>query len=94
MEEENKEIQKYNSEYIEKLKAAFIEVGETIIETVKPVIKAVAEVVKDMHNTIIEACKTDPEVKKCYGIYKRTKKRKDQKEANKQNNKNNRKEIY
>ena len=77
MEKENKELQKYNREDIEKLKAAIIETAETITEAVKPVIKAVREAIQDTYNTIIKVFTVDPEIKKCYGIYIRTKKRKD-----------------
>lgn len=81
MEEENKELQKYNREDIEKLKAAIIEVAETIIEAVKPTIEAVIDVTKKFYNEIVKVFAVDPEIKKCYAIYKRTRKRKDQKET-------------
>lgn len=81
MEEENKELQKYNREDIEKLKEAIIEVAETIIEAVKPTIETVIDVTKKFYNEIVKVFTVDPEIKKCYGIYKRTKKRKDKKKA-------------
>lgn len=86
--------QQYNSEKWEELKESFIKLGEQLVQSFKPVIEAVRKVVKDMYYQIMEVYKKDPEIKKCYGIYKRTKKRKDQKKANDKDNKNNRKEIY
>lgn len=75
MEEENKELEKYNSEDIERLKAAFIGVLETVKEAVKPVIETVVKVAKELHRGLMIAFNTDPEIKRCYGIYKRTKNR-------------------
>lgn len=86
--------QQYNSEQWKEVVESLNRTKETIIKTVTPVIEAVAKVVKDMYYTIMEAYSVDPEIKKCYGIYKRTKKRKDQKKANDKDKKNNREEIY
>lgn len=61
------------SKQIEEIKTELIRIGEKIIEEAKPVIKAVAEVAKNTYDVIKEEYKTNQEVKKCYGIYKRTK---------------------
>lgn len=75
----------YNSEQWEKVREQLIEAGKILVEKCKPVIEAMATAARKYHNIIIEAYKTDPEVKKCYGIYKKTRKRKDKKKANAQN---------
>ena len=75
----------YNAEQWKEIKERVIRVRETLIKAVKPVIEAMATAARKYHNIIIEAYKTDPEVKKCYGIYKKTRKRKDKKKANAQN---------
>lgn len=64
----------YNSEYWENAKETFIRTGEAIIEAVKPLIESVSQVAFNLYNEIKVALQVDPEVKKCYGIYKRTKK--------------------
>lgn len=84
----------YNSEQWKDVIEAIERTYERIKEAVTPVIEAAAKVAKELYRGVMKVYSADPEIKKCYGIYKRTKKRKDQKEANKQNNKNNRKEIY
>lgn len=85
--------QQYNSEQWEELKESFTRAWKAIKEWITPIIEAGSKVIKDMYYTIMEAYKKDPEIKKCYGIYKRTKKRKDQKKANDKDKKNNREEI-
>lgn len=84
----------YNSEQWKETIEGFNRAWKVIKEEMTPAFKAVAEVTQKLYDTIIKAYTVDPEIKKCYGIYKRTKKRKDQKKANDQDKKNNREEIY
>lgn len=79
-----------NSEQLEEIKESFIKLGKQLVEAVKPV----KEALMSAWHGIKELLKVDPEIKKCYGIYKRTKKRKDQKKANDKNKKDNREEAY
>lgn len=82
--------QQYNNEQWEEIKESFIKLGKQLVE----VFKAVEEALISVWYGIKELLKVDPEIKKCYRIYARTKKRKDQKKANDKNKKNNREEIY
>lgn len=67
--------QQYNSEQWKEVVESLNRTMETIIKIVTSVIEAAAKAVKDMYYTIMEAYSVDPEIKKCYGIYKRTKNR-------------------
>ena len=62
--------QQYNSEKWEELKESFIKLGKQLIEVFKP-----KEALISAWYGIKELLKVDPEIKKCYGIYKRTKNR-------------------
>lgn len=75
----------YNSEQWKDIRETVIRVGEKLIEVFKPVIETVAKVAVNIRDEIIKIYKADPEIKRCYGIYKRTRKRKNKKKANAQN---------
>lgn len=67
----------YNSEQWKDVIEAFKRTYERIKEAVTPVIEAAAKAAKEICRGLMKIYSTDPEIKKCYGIYKRTKKRKD-----------------
>lgn len=77
--------QYYNGEQWKDIMEKVIKIGEAITEAVKPAIETVVNVANEVYKGIIKVFTADPEIKKCYGIYKRTRKRKDKKKANDKN---------
>lgn len=76
--------QYYNSEEWKEIKEKVIRVAEKLKEAMTPVVERIREAAKEFHKICMIAYSTDPEIKKCYSIYKRTRKRKDKKKANDQ----------
>lgn len=66
----------YNSEQWKEVAEGIGRMFEAVKESLKPIMEAVAEVVKDNYIKIMKIYTIDPEIKRCYGIYKRTRKRK------------------
>lgn len=81
--------QLYDSEYWNQVKEQFIKVSEALTKALTPIIKTVVESVKVYYRKLSEIYCVDPEIQKCYGIYKRTKKRKNKKKTNVKDKKNN-----
>ena len=75
----------YNSEQWKDVKEGIERMFGSVIKILKPIMEAVAEVVKHNYIKLMKIYTIDPEIKKCYRIYKRTKKRKNEKKANEQN---------
>lgn len=65
----------YNSEQWETIREKYIKIGENLIKLIKPivenVIKSINPIIEILYKELYEYA-SDPEIKKCYGIYKRT----------------------
>lgn len=62
----------YHSEEWKDVEERLNRAWKTIKQTLTPVIEAAAEAVKEVSIKIKAMIETDPEIKKCYGIYYRT----------------------
>ena len=65
----------YNSEEWKNVAETLSRIYKTIKEAITPVVETATKAAREIHRWLMIAFSTDPEIKRCYGIYKSNRKR-------------------